>query len=361
MLVGHRATSFSEPQTVLGFGHALRLQRRIAPLNVSLTPQERKVLSAAQTDWRLDVPALAKLTGLRAHSVTYALKRLHDKKVMRPFVMYNVHNLGLTDYCVFFNVQGSGKRIRDTVLTYTVESSQTAYVAELSGRYQYTASIMATSIFEVEEFFDGLARKLKQPSLDLSFAIRAQWSVLPIKYLDPIASKLKPLTRTKTGNTTSVDKLDDTLLATLSHKPDLPLTKLASAIGVPHSTVRYRIESLVNRGVIIGFPYVIDGARIGRHPFRILIVARGVNQTLRDALFTFASSHHLATMFVRCLGAWDFEINYDLEDLSQGGEMVQELYDHFGDWIQSTTTVTELSVPKAHEWPSQAIRAALIR
>lgn len=330
-------------------------------MNVSLTPQERRVLSVAQTDWRLDVPALAKMTGLRAHSVTYALKRLHDKEVMRPFVMYNIHNLGLTDYCVFFNVQGSGRQVRDRVLSYCVESTQAAYVAELSGRYQYTASIMAASIFEVEEFFDGLARRLKQPSLELSFAMRAQWSVLPIKYLDPVATKLKPLTRTKTDNTASVDTLDDTLLTMLSGKPDLSLTKLASAIGVPYSTVRYRIESLVSRGVIIGFPYVIDGARIGRHPFRILIVARGVNQTFRDALFAFASAHHLATMFVRCLGAWDFEINYDLEDLSQGGEVVQELYDHFGEWIQSTTTMTELWVPKAHKWPSHAVRAALSR
>jgi DNA-binding Lrp family transcriptional regulator len=330
-------------------------------LNVTLTPQERKVLSAAQTDWRLDVPAIVKLTGLRAHSVTYALKRLHEKKVMRPFVMYNIHSLGLTDYCVFFNVQGSGTRIRDTVLKYTVESAQTAYVAELSGRYQYTASIMATSIFEVEEFFDGLARRLKQPSLDLSFAIRAQWSILPIKYLDPLAARLKPLTRTKTASRTSVDTLDDALLSMLSRKPDISWSKLAHAIGVPHSTVRYRIDSLVNRGVIIGFPYVTDGARIGRHPFRILIVARGINEALREALFSFASSHRLATMFVRCLGAWDFEINYDLEDLSQGGEVVQELYDHFGDWIQSTTTVTELWVPKAHEWPSQAVRAAIGR
>jgi hypothetical protein len=60
-------------------------------------------------------------------------------------------------------------------------------------------------------------------------------------------------------------------------------------------------------------------------------------------------------MFVRCLGAWDFELNYDLEELSQGGEMVQELHDTFGPFIQSTTTVNELAVLKAHSWPSRKV------
>ncbi len=113
-------------------------------------------------DWRLDVPALAKITGLKTHTVSYALKRVFEKKVARPFVLYNIHRVGLTDYCVFFNVQGNSKKVRDTVLSYCVNSTQTAYVAELTGKYQYTVSIMAYSIFEVERFFDGLIKRLDQ-------------------------------------------------------------------------------------------------------------------------------------------------------------------------------------------------------
>jgi DNA-binding Lrp family transcriptional regulator len=320
-----------------------------------LSSAERKVLSAMQMDWRLDAPAIAKATALRPHVVTYALKQLRDKKIMRPFVMYNIHALGLTDYCVFFNVQGSGKRIRDKVLQYSVDSQQTTYVAELSGRYQYSTSIMATSIFEVESFFDGLAKRIERPSLDLSFGIRAQWSILPVKYLDPISRKLPSATRTESPSQTSIDDTDDKLLTVLSRDPSISWTKLASALGSPYSTVRYRIDSLVKRGVIIGFPVAIDGARLGRHPFRVLIVARGIDSSLRKELFSFASSHRFCSMFVRCLGAWDFELNYDLEELSQGGEMVQELHDTFGPFIQSTTTVNELAVLKAHSWPSRKV------
>jgi DNA-binding Lrp family transcriptional regulator len=318
-----------------------------------LSSAERKVLSAMQMDWRLDVPAIARVTSLRPHVVTYALKQLRDKRVMRPFVMYNIHALGLTDYCVFFNVQGSGKRVRDKVLQYSVESPQTTYVAELSGRYQYSASIIATSIFEVESFFDGLAKRIERPSLDLSFGIRAQWSVFPIKYLDSISRKLASATRTESSSQTSVDETDDKLLTMLSRNANISWTKLASAVGIPYSTIRYRIDSLVKRGVIIGFPVAIDGSRFGRYPFRVLIVARGIDSSFRKELFNFASSHQLCSMFVRCLGAWDFELNYDLEQLSQGGEMVQELHDNFGQFIQSTTTVNELAVLKAHAWPSR--------
>lgn len=326
-----------------------------------LSAAEGAVLSAMQMDWRLDVPALARATCLRPHVVVYALKRLRERKIMRPFLMCNIHAVGLTDYCCFFNVQGAGKRIRDRVLQYAVESPQTAYVAELSGRYQYSASIMAHSIFEVEAFFQGLTQKIERASLDLSFCIRAQWSVLPIKYLDRCAAQLAPLSRTNTHPQTEVDAVDDKILFQLSRDASISWVKLAAQLGIPYSTVRYRIESLVERGIIIGFPFVIDGARIGRHPFRVLIVARGIDGEFRRELFNFAIKHPCCTMFVRCLGAWDFELNFDLAELAHGGEVVQELYDNFGPCIQATTTVNELAVIKAHTWPMSAPSAAVNR
>lgn len=317
----------------------------------TLTPQEQQVLSAAQMDWRQDVPTLARATGLKPHAVTYALKRIHEKRIARPFVMYNIHSIGLTDYCVFFSVQGSSKKIRDTVLRYAVESTQTAYVAELTGKYQYTVSIMAYSIFEVEAFFDGLAKRLDRPSLDLSFGIRAQWSIFPVKYLTKTKTKVAALTRTQAGPALHIELSDEQILARLSRDPAQPLSRLAAQLGIPHSTLRYRLSGLERKGIILGYPLAVDGAALGRYPFRVLIVARGIDAAFRKALFSFATSHPLCTMFVRCLGAWDFELNYDLESLAQGGEMVQELYDSFAPHIQSTTTVTELGVWKFHEWP----------
>ncbi|MFN4896744.1 MAG: Lrp/AsnC family transcriptional regulator [Pseudomonadota bacterium] len=317
----------------------------------SLTAQEERVLAAAQMDWRQDVPTLARATGLKAHAVTYALKRIDEKRVARPFVMYNIHRVGLTDYCVFFNVQGSSKKIRDTVLRYAIESTQTTYVAELTGKYQYTVSIMAYSIFEVEAFFDGLAKRLDRPSLDLSFGIRAQWSILPVKYLGNLRVKASALTRTDAGERMEVSQEDQRMLARFSRDPKVSVTRLAGQLGVAPTTLRYRIENLERKGVILGYPLAVDGAALGRYPFRVLIVARGIDASFRKALFSFACSHPLCTMFVRCLGAWDFELNYDLENLAQGGEMVQELYDSFANHIQSTTTVTELGVWKFHEWP----------
>jgi|GEM_PF-3880802 len=316
-----------------------------------LTEPEMAVLAATQMDWRLDIPELSRLTGLKSHTVNYALKRIYEKKVAKPFILYNIHRVGLTDYCVFFNIQGTSKKIRDTVLTYCVNSTQTTYVAELTGKYQYSVSIMAYSIFEVERFFDGLTKRLDKPSLDLSFGIRAQWTIMPIKYLGHSKRRTTPLTRTESGPVYQISQEDQDMLALFSREPNLSLTKLASKLGIPYSTLRYRLDNLERKELILGYPLAVNGEKLGRFPFRVLIVARGIDAKFRRELFSFASSHPLCTMFVRCLGAWDFELNYDLENLAQGGELVQELNDHFGPYIQSTSTVTELGVWKFHEWP----------
>jgi DNA-binding Lrp family transcriptional regulator len=320
-------------------------------MNQQLTGPEISVLVASQMDWRLDTPALSRITGLKSHTINYAAKRIYEKKIARPFVMYNIHRVGLTDYCVFFNIQSSSNKCRETVLNFCVQSSQTTYVAELTGKYQYSVSIMAHSIFEVERFFDGLMKHLDKPSLKLSFGIRAQWTIMPVKYLLPGPNSGTPLTRTENGDTFEIEPDDERMLALFSKDPSISLNRLATKLGVPYSTLRYRLDHLERKQLILGYPLAINAEKLGRFPLRVLIVARGIDSRFRSELFSFASAHPLCTMFVRCLGAWDFELKYDLENLAQGGEIVQELNDHFGPYIQSTSTVTELGVWKFHEWP----------
>jgi DNA-binding Lrp family transcriptional regulator len=174
---------------------------------------------------------------------------------------------------------------------------------------------------------------------------------MPVKYLSSTKRRSLPLTRTEKGDVFDIDAADQGMLAAFSKDPRISLTRLASQLGVPHSTLRYRLENLERKELILGYPLAINGEALGRFPFRVLIVAKGIDAIFRKELFSFASSHPLCTNFVRCLGAWDFELNYDLESLAQGGEMVQELNDHFAPYIQATSTVTELGVWKFHEWP----------
>jgi DNA-binding Lrp family transcriptional regulator len=178
--------------------------------------------------------------------------------------------------------------------------------------------------------------------------------VLPLKYLDSLAAKTLPLTRTQVAQTAPLDSIDESILSALGKNPSLSIVRLASQIGLPASTVRYRLDALIKSGIVIGFPCVVAADQLGLHPLRVLVVARGLNATLRRDLFAFANAHRLCTGFVRCLGAWDFELTFDLERLVQGGEIVQEIYDTFGDYIQSISTATELHIWKAHEWPARS-------
>src|SRR4051812_10094479 len=112
-----------------------------------LSENERKVLSVVLHDSRQSVAALSKKLNMRHHKVVYVLKALRERQVIRPYLLTNPHALGLTDYCIFFNISGEERRARTKVIEYCVTSPQVAYFAEFSGAYQFSVSLFCRTIF----------------------------------------------------------------------------------------------------------------------------------------------------------------------------------------------------------------------
>lgn len=317
-----------------------------------LTENDCKVLIAAQPDFRMSVNEIAKKARLRDYTVSHSLKRLRENKIISPYLLTNLHAIGLTDYCVFFNCIGEEKKSRQKIIDHCQRSSRVAYFAELTGTFQFSLSLFCRTVFEVMDFFEELNRLLPRSSFDKNFAIRLNFTQFLGKLF---AENISPvsLTRTKVSIEYELDEIDREILAYYSQNAQLPLREIAKKIGISESAVRYRLRDLEEKKVILAFPYLFDAAKVGITSFRILIAAKAMTPSFERTLFNYAKAHPNCVIFVKCMGTWDFELNFDVLNTSLIGAIVEDFYDQFSEHIRHYHTLNELTVFRGHHFPNE--------
>jgi DNA-binding Lrp family transcriptional regulator len=84
----------------------------------------------------------------------------------------------------------------------------------------------------------------------------------------------------------AVDALDARLLLLLTDEPRLGVLECSRRLGVARGTVQARLDRLVARGVLTGFPPALDLAAMGYGltAFAVLEIAQGRRQEVCDGL-----------------------------------------------------------------------------
>jgi DNA-binding Lrp family transcriptional regulator len=83
-----------------------------------------------------------------------------------------------------------------------------------------------------------------------------------------------------------LDVLDARLLLLLTDEPRLGVLECSRRLGVARGTVQARLDRLVGRGVLTGFPPALDLAAMGYAltAFAVLEIAQGRRQEVSDGL-----------------------------------------------------------------------------
>jgi len=317
---------------------------------MKLTEKQARVLSSAHLQAAEEVSHIAREAKVPAHAARYVLSDLAERQIIRPFPVVNIQALGLTDYCIFLSLTCENEAPRKRVLEYFSSSPRTAWIAELSGEYHYTVSLFARDPYEVDAYFNGLAKAAPGVVVEKAFAIRTMWVSFRCKYLSAHKCAVDSIVR---GHAPRVrlDATDNQVLMALSAMPVASYAAQARKAQLPPSTFEYRVKSLKAKGVLLGTAYYVEVNKLGLHAFRILIQAKRPTGELASAICDFARRHINITAFVACIGNWDYELNIEVKEPTELAAILDSVHERFGQALRSVKTVTVLSSPKTKPYP----------
>lgn len=301
-----------------------------------ITDKDRAVLSAIQFRANATVAEIRKSCGLREHTVNYHLSRLKEAGIARPVALIDVYRLGFCEYEVYFSLAAEEKKAADRLLKHLSESPRVAWLAELGGGFQHAMTICAQTPREASDFLEGLAKRFGNIFFEKSIASIVSFSLFRKKYLGSSGKPpLEALTLGETPERVDIDETDRRIISTLFRSSYPSHRAMAQASGIARSTIEYRLKKLEEKGVILGYVYFINAAKIGMQAYKVLVYIKGLKEGVNASLYSFAMRHPNVVNFTRCLGSWDYEFTVEVQDPREMITFSRLLHDEFGGQLNS--------------------------
>jgi len=300
-----------------------------APRALSLN--ERRVLAFSQLRAATDIPELAKLCELPAHTVRYTLNRLRADGIIRLLPLVDFHALGWVHGAMFFSCRAPRSGAARSILERLRAIPRITYISCFSTEPQYEVSFATESVAAVKQLSEEISRLI--PIAEKSVCLRISGALSGRKYLLTREAVGAALTTGGERAPITLDDLDRRILHALLTNSGASLAKAASTLGVPATTVRFRTSRLEQSGIIRGYRYNMQVERLRVLDFKLLVFTGPGASAFRSSFEAFVDAHPQVVFRSTCLGPWEFEIDIEVQSAEQAATVCQELRGRFPEEI----------------------------
>ena len=108
-----------------------------------------------------------------------------------------------------------------------------------------------------------------------------------------------------TGSPRHIDRKDRRILLELDGDSRRSYSSLAQRLRLPVETVRYRVQNLLERRLILNFFAVIDGGKLGFYYYKVFLKLHNVSEAHVAKVIEFLVSNETVNWVVRVEGSYD--------------------------------------------------------
>src|SRR3989338_2857798 len=129
------------------------------------------------------------------------------------------------------------------------------------------------------------------------------------------------------------DLKDKRLLYELDCNSMQTIQQLAKKIGLSKDAIKYRINKLINEGIIKSFNAVIDTGKLGFLSFRLLLKFYHLSPALEKEILAFLLKNKNLVWLVRVEGNWDVNTWFLYKSVEEMSLFWQELLRRYNNYI----------------------------
>ena len=322
---------------------------------MKLTESQKQVLHAVLLSAEKSTTEVARTLHMTSHTVRRTISMFLDKGIfIRRCVFVDPHSLGMTVYLAQLSLPSATLAERESFRKLLCESEQSGAVVELGGGGEFEVRIFARGPAHLTHFFESLATQSYKP-----FFIRSCLLILESEYFGrveglPPSSSDRALSfhsREQARTTYDLDEKDHVVLSALSNYHYLNLQEVSRALGMPYSSLQYRVEKLEASGIIQGHFYIMDPKIFGDLPFALKVVSRALTSREREKVTSFCKRHPLISWITFFVGEQTVEIYTLVRSFDGAQSVLSDLSAAFGDMFDSVQVRPQLSFHKISNYP----------
>jgi len=300
---------------------------------ISLSSDQKLVLSAVQFNARTPLLRVAATTGLDRRRVRTALRDLEEERKIVPVSRVSYSGLGLVYHVVWGILLVSARKDYDRLVNMIVGHPNVAWASSCWGDYDLEVGIIAGNDHQAQDVLSSFGSLF-------SHTLRATERYF-YSFEKSLVTMDRPRQQTfygpRAGNC-PLDEVDLSVVEAFQGRPLATYSEYSELIGIPENTVRTRAAKLQKAGVLVGEHYLLKMNDMGLGKARILVQFHAPTPRDDEQMVAFCHESPSITGLGRYAGSYDYDLTVEGE-LGDFRVIKDQLAIAFHSKIRSMTTI----------------------
>jgi DNA-binding Lrp family transcriptional regulator len=301
--------------------------------------KDRRILYELDLNCRQSNSQIGKKVGLGRDVVAYRIDRLKKKGIIKNFYsVIDSFRLGYNVFRIYINFHYVTPEIKKEIIDYFINYKYSWVVASIKSEIDLDVVVWVKNIFEFYQFWDKTLDKYEKYIEKHVISIYIKSSVFMKSYLLPNEEKsderaffdmhcgVKPV---------EIDETDYYLLNEIAENARTPLIDLADKLDCSSQKVNYRINNLVELGVIKAFRVNISLGKLNLQKYKVEIYLK--NHELKKPVFEYLEEKEYIEFMNFALGWADLEPEFVVKDFNELLLILEEINQKFSGAIKKQT------------------------
>lgn len=302
------------------------------PLDV----KNRKILAELDVNARRSNSAIGRKVGLSKEVVKYRIDRMIDTGlILRFHAVVNYFKLGIVKHKLYLRLTNASKEKLDEIGRYFYEHKTTEWVVLTTGRWDMIVGFLVHNINEFDDEIQAVLNRFAPYIREKAVTSTLYLVHQEREFLRGHTRVSRVVYHTSKDPQEKIDTIDEEILKIITNNARLPVTDVAKRVGVSSRVVHYRLKELQRRKIILAYKVHLEPKLLGRVFCKAFIYFINTTQKKIDEFMAYTAFLPGVVWPQRVMGAWDFEIDFELESYDQFQELLLGMKEKYSAIIQS--------------------------
>ena len=300
---------------------------------ITLDLKDKKLLTALDENSRYTNAQLARKVQLSKPAIEYRIKRLQKNNIIfKYYTVINITKLGYSQYKIYFKFQNTSPTDEQKITDYWIKDNTSVWVVQIRGRWDLAVSILAKSNFKFGKALSTFMNKFSKFILEKDILLTEYSPIYQREYLPQI--KPKQCTYGIPEQTYKLDETDTNILQAISNNERILIINLAEKTTLTRDIVNYRLKKLTKDGIINQYRCYLNLQNLNINHYKIILRTKNFNQEEETKIKNYIAKHKKATQFLKLIGSWDLEIEFETENEDELYKILNEIRNKFSNIIR---------------------------
>ena len=313
---------------------------------------DKKIVCELDANCRIPLSQLAKKLRIGRNVAAYRIQKLESNGIIQNYVCsINLGKLGYKTYKIYIKTQVTTINEENKFIEYIIKSDKTIHFLKVEGFYDYSITVVAKNIIELDEFIMDVKSKFQNLIKEQSISILVYSRVFKFEklVLNKNENTLKFEKYNEEPTKYEIDEKDKIILKEISQKANESIIEISKNTKLSIDIIKYRMKNLKN--IINSFRVILDFNKLGYYQYTILLKTQNMTKNTEIKLFGWASSNNKVLYYNKRIGNFDFEITMAICNIEELNNFLKELKKEFVDNITSYEMVLNTKLIKLDYYP----------